>query len=80
MAPASRAGGRRLAIALALTIGPILVLAFLGYRIVEERERNLQLTYTATGVLVRDRLTAARRAPGVGPGEGCRPAGQSGSD
>jgi signal transduction histidine kinase len=59
MAPASRAGGRRLAIALALTIGPILVLAFLGYHIVEEREHNLRLTYTATGGLVRDRLATA---------------------
>lgn len=58
MSVRARPLGRRVAVALVLTLGPTLALAYFAYRSVAERERNLSLTYSATGALVRDRFSA----------------------
>lgn len=49
---------RRLVTAVVLILLPAAVLGYFGVRAVAEREIGLRLTYTATTVLVRDRLAA----------------------
>ena len=48
--------GRRMLVALGLTLVPGLALGYLGFLAVAEREGSLRTNYTATIVLVRDRL------------------------
>jgi signal transduction histidine kinase len=53
---------KRMAFALALTLGPTLVLAYLGYRSLADRDRSLRITYSAAANLIRDRLADEMRA------------------
>ena len=50
--------GARLVAALLLTLLPGLVLAVLGLRALSDKEAGLRTQYTATIVLLRDRLAA----------------------
>ena len=48
--------------ALVLTLGPTCALAYLGYRDLARRERDLAVTYAATATVLRDRVTTEIRS------------------
>src|SRR5262245_15366349 len=56
--PGHMAGRAPLLAVVVLIFAPGLALGYVGFRGLAEREQSLQTTYTATTVLVRDRLAA----------------------
>ena len=57
-----RSLGRRLILAMALTLGPVAAIGYFGYQSIVERERTLQASYSSVTLLARDRLIAELRA------------------